>query len=127
MSAFTRMLRRHGEDWTIKGWAESSRDDYEDELATAPTTSTFKAIRGDIEGQPEAERDEKGHTRWERLELLVDSDLTLPDQTDETLTVTLISADGREYSLVGVNKTGVPVGAKRLSIRTGGGDAALYF
>ena len=125
MSAFTRMLRRHGEDWKMKGWADSARDEYEDELPRAPTTSMFKAIRGDSEKE-EVQRDEKGQTRWEMLDLLVSSGLTLPDQTDKTFPVTLISPDGREYSLVGVAKSGVPVGAKRLKVRTGGGDATLY-
>lgn len=125
MTAFTRMLRRHGEDWKIKGWADSSRDEYEDKLPTAPTSSNFKAIRGDSEKE-EVERDEKGQTRWEILDLLVSSDLALPQQTDAELPVTLISPDGREYSLVGIAKSGVPVGAKRLKVRTGGGDATLY-
>jgi len=122
--AFTRMLRRHGETWTLNGWANSARDAYEDELATEPTEATFQAIR-DVPAE-KAERDEKGATRWEALDLLVDLSLILPAQTKDNLPVTLTSPQGREYTLIGVDRTGATLGAKRLKLKTGGADAALY-
>lgn len=135
MSAFTRMLRRHGETWTLNSWAGSSRDEYEDELAIDPLVKTFRAIRSDS-GEDETEtRDEKGQTRFEKLELLVEASLELPESselpplevTDAALPVTMVSPDGREFSLIGVAKSGLPLGSKRLMLRSGGQDAAVYF
>lgn len=124
MSAFDRLLRRHGETWTLNGWASSTRDEYEDELAVEPTGAVFSAIRSSP--KEEVVRDEKGRTRWEALDLLVAVSLTLPSQTRDNQPVTLTSPEGRIYDLIGVGKAGAPVGAKRLRLKTGGGDASLY-
>ena len=119
------MLDRHGEDWTLKGWSDSTRDEYEDELPTGPTETPFKAIRSDSETEDE-QRDEKGQTRWEMLDLLIDAALALPATTDPKIQVTLVSPEGREYALIGVARSGIPIGAKRLKVRSGGADATLY-
>ena len=125
MSAFTRMLRRHGEDWTLDSWGATTRDEYEDETATGPLASiSFKAIRSD---KSESEtRTEKGLTRFETLELLVEATLKLPPNADPEQPVTLTSPENREFSLIGVSRSGVLVGAKRLQLRSGGADAAVY-
>lgn len=118
------MLRRHGETWVLHGWANSVRDDYEDELTTEPTETEFQGIRN---GPKEKEqRDEKGMTRWEMLDLLVTLSLALPPQTQEDLPVTLTSPEGRDYDLIGVDRSGAPVGSKRLKLKTGGADASIY-
>ncbi len=126
MSAFTRMLRRHGERWTLDSWSGSARDEYEDELPTGPLdVVVFNAIRSDSENETDP-RDEKGQTRFETLELLVEASLALPKTADPELPVTLTSPEGREFSLIGVAKSGTPVGAKRLALKSGGQDAAVY-
>lgn len=124
MSTFARMLRRHGETWVLHGWANSVRDDYEDELATEPTKTEFQGIRNGP--KEEEQRDEKGMTRWEMLDLLVTLSLALPPQTQEDLPVTLTSPEGRDYDLIGVDRSGAPVGSKRLKLKTGGADASIY-
>lgn len=127
MSAFRRMLRRKGETWTLNGWSASSPDEYDDELPTGPTSVEFQAIRDPGLGAEEEQRTEKGQDRFEELRLLVDAELALPLQTQADLPVTLQSPDGRTYDLIGVEKSGQIVGSKTLKVRTGGGDAALYF
>ncbi len=125
MSTFTRMLNRHGEDWAIEGWANFDRDEYEDELGTEPTRTPFKAIRQSVTDEEDV--DEKGVNRTERLDLLVDISLSLPPQTLNDQPVTMVSAEGRTYNLIGVDKTGAPTGAKKLKLATGAADANLYF
>ena len=123
--AFVRTLRRHGETWTMNSWSGSSTDAYKDKLPTGPLSSTFSAIRqkkGD-EGQV---RDEKGQTRWGNLVLFVDDLLALPATTQDDLPVTLVSPEGREYNLVGIDTSGSPAGSKRLELASGGADASLY-
>lgn len=121
------MLRRHGESWTLDSWGSSTRDEYEDETASEPLDQmTFRAIRSEKSEDESEVRDEKGQTRFETLQLLVEAALILPLDADPELPVTLTSPEGREFSLVGVARSGVPVGAKRLVLRTGGQDAAVY-
>ena len=125
MSAFTRMLNRHGEDWTLSGWANLDRDEYEDELPTEPTEIAFKAFRQSVVDEEDV--DEKGVNKTERLDLLVDLSLALPSQTLPDQPVTLTSSEGRTYNLIGVDKTSQPVGAKKLKLSTGAADANVYF
>ncbi len=119
------MLRRKGEVWSLHGWGGSDRDEYEDELATQPQTKEFRAFRQ----SPKVEEvvDEKGVNRMERLDLLVDLSLSLPPQARDNLSVTIVSPEGREFNLVGVDRAGGPVGSKRLELMSGGNDASLYF
>ncbi len=124
MSTFSRMLNRHGEDWTIEGWANFDRDEYEDELGTEPTSDLFKALRKSVDVEEDV--DEKGVNRTERLDLLVDFSLSLPPQTLNDQPVTLTSEDGRTYNLIGVDKAGGPVGSKILKLATGAADANVY-
>ncbi len=127
MTAFTRMLRRHGESWTLDSWGATTRDEYEDETASEPLDPvTFKAIRSEKSEDESEVRVEKGQTRFETLELLVKATLTLPADADPEQPVTLTSPENREFSLIGVARSGVPVGAKRLHLRSGGADAAVY-
>lgn len=125
VAAFTRMLRRRGETWTLNTWSGSATDSYEDELPTGPLSSTFKALRAQA-SDGEDERTEKGRTRFMRLDLLVLSTLAFPATTDNEQPVTVTDPDGRNWNVIEVDKTGAPVGAKRLKLMTGGRDAALY-
>lgn len=126
MSAFTRMLRRKGETWTINAWTGATRDEYEDELPTGEDTDTFKAIRVSAVTETAKERTELGVTRWAELDLLVSVDLELPEGADPERPVTLTAPEGRIYSLIGIDHAGSPVGAKRMKLRSGGGDASVY-
>jgi hypothetical protein len=111
----------------MDAWGDTTRDEYEDETSSEPlTTVTFLAIRTDSSEDESEVRNEKGQTRFERLELLVDAALQLPATADPEQPVTLTSPQGREFSLIGAALSGAPVGSKRLHLRTGGVDAALY-
>ena len=125
-SAFKRMLRRHGETWTINSFAGSDRDEYEDEIPGAALTSTIRGIRVQPVGGATEERDEKGRVLWTNLDLLIRDDTALPTGTDPEITIILTSPEGRQFQLVDINKMAVPVGAKRMKLQTGGADAAIY-
>lgn len=123
--AFVRTLRRHGETWALNSWSGSTQDTYKDELPTGPLVETFQAIR-DAKGEEEEIQDAKGRTRMVDMVLFVDTLLALPATTQTDLPVTLVSPEGREFNLVGVDKAGGPVGSKRLMLSTGDDDATLY-
>ncbi len=92
MSAFTRMLRRHGETWTMSASEKVRRDEYEDEEPITPVTTMFKAVRS--KGSEEEKRDTLGQSRFEELQLLVASSFAIAEES-EIETFRLLSLPGK--------------------------------
>ena len=121
MTAFSRMAKFRGEDFTYTVFTEGSRDAYEDVPYTAdPTPDTIRGIRGS--GGQRTVLTETGEERSVDISVIVASPLlnsagaavTIEDDMTNRAP-TLTDSGGRVYKVGGVNHEGVnPTGTQQL-------------
>ena len=112
MSAFTRMARRHGEDFVYTEFAAGVRDVYEDVAYTADASPpTIRGIRSD--GGDRVALTERGEERHVDLAVLVSSPLlddagnaVVIDGDMKKRAPTLTDRFGRIYKIIGIGYEG---------------------